>query len=297
MRIIKNKKLEKFSAYLIFISAILIAMQTYRFESTIFHSFFRYADITILVLFAVEFMVRFHRLRISKIPSIDQKIESSYLITAINDETRWLIFDGLILLASFVGTFLIILDYAEFIFIARLIRAFRIFRLFGLSTELKSIQKKIFWTFRTVSVFLFLLSIVIFVYSVIGVLIFDYQDLGMLNFSNLHHAFISLSVVLIDGLGEAYVLVSNFQGTSQWLSLLYLCSFALISIMIALNVFIAVLTNQVWDNVHKQSDTMLKKAIEKEIKESEKNLLSQVNSSQQIILKKLNELEKLNKYK
>ena len=297
MRIIKNKELERFSAYLIFISAILIAVQTYRLESTIFISFFRYADITILVLFAVEFMLRFHRLQISKKPDIDQKIESSYLINTINDETRWLIFDGLILLASFVGTFLIILDYAEFIFIARLIRAFRIFRLFGLSTELKSIQKKIFWTFRTVSVFLFLLSIVIFVYSVIGVLIFDYQDLGMLNFSNLHHAFISLSVVLIDGLGEAYVLVSNFQGTSQWLSLLYLCSFALISIMIALNVFIAVLTNQVWDNMHKQSDTMLKNAIEKEIKESEKNLLSQVNLSQQLILKKLNELEKLNKYK
>ena len=65
--------------------------------------------------------------------------------------------------------------------------------------------------------------------------------------------------------------------------------------MVTLNVFIAVLTNQVWDKFQEESDRLLKEAIEKEIDESEKNLFDQINKSQQEILKKLKDLESRNR--
>lgn len=294
MRIIKTKHLERFSAYLIFSSAVLIALQTYRIENAEFLYLLHILEFVIIFLFGVEFFIRFNKLHISTKPNISEKVESSYLIVDTKDETRWLVFDGLILFGSIIATFIIVLDYAEFIFIARLIRVFRLFRLFELSSELKSIQKKIFWTFQTVSVFLSLLSIVIFVYSIVGVILFDYEDLGILDFRSVHQAFLSLSVVLIDGFSEAYIVATSSEGSFLWLRILYIASFALISVMVTLNVFIAVLTNQVWDKFQEESDRLLKEAIEKEIDESEKNLLGQINKSQQQILKKLNELEMRN---
>lgn len=295
MRIIKTQHLERFSAYLIFSSAVLIALQTYRIENAGLLYLLHISEFVIIFLFGVEFFTRLNKLNISTKPNISQKVESSYLIVDTKDETRWLVFDGLILFGSIIATFIIVLDYAEFIFIARLIRVFRLFRLFELSSELKSIQKKIFWTFQTVSVFLSLLSIVIFVYSIVGVILFDYENLGILDFRSIHQAFLSLSVILIDGFSEAYIATTSSEDSFLWLRTLYITSFALISVMVTLNVFIAVLTNQVWDKFQEESDRLLKEAIEKEIDESEKNLFGQINKSQQEILKKLNELESQNK--
>lgn len=295
MRMIKTKSLERFSAYLIFSSAILIALQTYRIENATLLYVLHISEFVIILLFSIEFIIRLNKLRISAKPGISQKVESYYLVVDTKDEVRWLVFDGLILFGSIIATFIIVLDYGEFIFIARLIRVFRLFRLFELSSELKSIQKKIFWTFQTVSVFLFLLSIVIFVYSIIGVILFDYENLGVLDFRSIHQAFLSLSVVLIDGFSEAYIVATSSEDSFLWLRTLYITSFALISVMVTLNVFIAVLSNQVWDKFQEESDRLLKESIEKEIEESEKNLLGQINKSQQEILKKLNELESRNK--
>ena len=198
MRMIKTKSLERFSAYLILSSALLIALQTYRIENATLLYVLNVSEFVIILLFSIEFIIRLNKLRISTKAGITQKVESHYLVVDTKDEVRWLVFDGLILFGSIIATFIIVLDYGEFIFIARLIRVFRLFRLFELSSELKSIQKKIFWTFQTVSVFLFLLSIVIFVYSIIGVILFDYENLGILDFRSIHQAFLSLSVILID---------------------------------------------------------------------------------------------------
>lgn len=249
-------RLEKFSGGLIFLSTILIALQTYTVENALLLDIFDISEYVIILLFTIEFIIRLR-------------------IVTTRGEIQWLIFDGLILFASIVATFVIVLDYGEFIFVARLIRVFRLFRLFGVNSELKSIQNKIFWTFKTVSVFLVLLSIVIFVYSIIGVILFEGERLGILDFRSIHQAFLSLFIVLIDGFSDAYSEVLSYDNSI--LGVLYISTFALISALIALNVFIAVLTNQVWDKFQAESDRLLRREIREELKGLEKRLSNQIS--------------------
>ncbi|MCY4268050.1 MAG: ion transporter [Flavobacteriaceae bacterium] len=283
---IQTKHLELFSTYLIFTSSVLIGVQTYEFGSPTVRDVFHGLEYFITLLFSIEFYLRLKKLRLSQRHMETKKVDQKYRYLNTTEEIRWLTFDGLILLGSILGTFIIHLGYSELIFIARLIRIFRLLRLISINKELKTISHKIFQTTQTVFVFGFLIAIILFIYAVVGMFLFDQQHLGILDFSSLHHAFFSLMAVLIDGYNEAYIEIRDFQGLTQWISIPYFISYAFVLVLVTLNVFIAVMTSQVWEKLQ------VKETIEKEIDESEENLLQKVNETQQMILNKLEALER-----
>ena len=60
--------------------------------------------------------------------------------------------------------------------------------------------------------------------------------------------------------------------------------------MVTLNVFIAVLTNQVWEQITTEQDKILEEEIEKDIDDSERVVLAEINKSQRYILKQIHDL-------
>lgn len=277
---IQTKHLELFSAYLILSSSILIGLQTYEFGYPVLLDVFNGLEYLITFLFTVEFYLRFKKLKFSKRFFGKSEIDQKYLYQNIKEETRWLAFDGLILL-GFLSTFIIHLGHPELILIARLIRIFRLLRVVSINEELKTISYKTFQTAQTVFVFGFLIAIILFIYTVVGMYLFDQQNLGTLDFSSLHHAFFSLMAVLIDGYIDAYREIRDYQGLNHWISVPYFISYAFVLVLVTLNVFIAVMTSQVWEKLRI-----------KETDEFQESILHKVSESQRTIMNKLEDLEK-----
>ena len=67
-------------------------------------------------------------------------------------------------------------------------------------------------------------------------------------------------------------------------------SYIIISALVTLNVFIAVLTNQVWEQITIEQDKILEEEIEKDIDDSERVVLEEINKSQRYILKQIHDL-------
>lgn len=172
----------------------------------------------------------------------------------------WFIFDALIVFFSFLAMASRFLDHPEVISILRLFRIFRIFRLFGISHKIKIIQKKIFAVIPTVLTFAFLMLIIIFIYAIMGMHIFRKQEFENISFANLYDATKSLFIFITN---DYSAVIAEVTGKCNYLSEfiidLYFFSFYIISSMIMMNVFIAVMTNNIQDELRKEIEEMEEK--------------------------------------
>lgn len=292
---ISVKKINSFSTYLILFSAILIGIETYNIPDESIQNALIYLDYLVILLFTFEFIIRFGIMKRSVLYQNEPSkisVDKKYLITIdLNKEKAWLVFDLVILLSSYCSIFIFHFVHPEFVFLGRIIRIFRLFRLFELTMDIKSIETKIINSIPTIIIFATLLSIIMYIYAIIGVTIYDHNKFESIDFTNAMTAFLSLFSFLMDGgISDGLNDLRNFEAIPSWVSTSYLISYIIISALVTLNVFIAVLTNQVWEQIEIEQDKILEQEIEKDIDDSERVVLEEINKSQRFILKKIQDL-------
>lgn len=179
----------------------------------------------------------------------------------------WFIFDALIVFFSFVALSSQFLNHPEAISILRLFRIFRIFRLFAISHKIKLIEKKIFAVIPTVLTFAFLLLIIILIYAILGMHMFQKQKFEALSFANLYDAIKSLFIFITNDYSSFIIEIKEkCSHLSELIIDLYFISFYIISSMVMLNVFVAVMTNNIQEELKKE-------IMEAEIKDDDQNII------------------------
>ncbi len=146
-----NKLFEFTVISIIILSALLIGVKTYDVNPSVSYvlSFF---DVAITVFFLVELILRF----------IAHENKKAFLNNA------WNIFDTIIVVIS-----LIPIDESEFVFLARLIRIFRVLRLISVVPELKMLVSALMKSLPSMGYVLLLMFILFYMYAAIGSFLFE----------------------------------------------------------------------------------------------------------------------------
>ncbi len=257
-RHISINKIEVFSTLLILASTIQVILEMYDLEHPFWSHFIESALIS---LFTYEMLIRWSKWSLSRKAIVLSHVAKQIYYQNTSVEKRWLLFDTSIVVASMVTSIVIRWDYVAFILIARLVRIFRLLRLFSIHRELKIIPHRIFLALKTISIFLILMLLMLFLYASLGVFIFEKTNFGVMDFSSLHAGMFSLFNVLFDGFIEGYQEIKNQVLVSPIIAKGYMLSYALLMLVIFINVLIAVMTNQVWERVITDKNLSLKEEI------------------------------------
>ena len=210
-------------------------------------------DYFFLAFFAVEIILRilaeehpalfFVLFRIKKVTK-DGKTRWQIEFT---EHGFWNYFDFILIAMSFVGAFAQVFLHPSFLQVGRLFRMFRIFRLLEISDHLKEVERRIMSIVPTVFSFITLLMILMYIYAIMGMSMFDSKVYDTCNFSSVIDSFITLFQVMTldnwsDLMKDLKVHVTDYP---PLIIQLYFVSFVVFTSMIAFNVFIAVMTSQV----------------------------------------------------
>lgn len=255
--------------------------------------FFHYLDYVFLVFFTAEILIRilaerhpllFFKLFERRKSVIDGKVK--YFIK-FTDHGFWNIFDLFLISMSFIGAFTHIFKHANFIEIGRLFRIFRIIRLLEISEQLKEIERRIVSIVPTVFSFALLLIILIYIYSILGMYLFENQVHEKSNFSNIIESFLSLfQVMTLDGWSDVMNDVKNHnQNLHPMIIQIYFVSFVVFTAIVTFNVFIAIMTSKVEDKMEQemikqeQIQDIAKEAIttEKQMQQSLQEIVIELN--------------------
>lgn len=262
-KINRHKFFRQFMAGIIIGGALLLGIETCLRNNAYLTGILRYVDYFILICFAVEVCVR--------LGDIKKRHKA---------EVAWLAFDCFLLILSLVGLFEHYFTQPQVLVAIRLFRIFRIMRLFELSRPIKTLERKIFSALPAVLLFAGLLCLLLYVYSIIGMHLYDYRTFPTVNFSNLYTSFTSLFILLTNGwAGGLYELKQNSPTLHPLVSDIYVFSFFITGGMITFNIFMAVLTSHIQDKI----DAGIKR---------QNALLSRIEKAENSILHKLGQLEK-----
>jgi voltage-gated sodium channel len=267
-----NPVFSKITSAVIIFCAVIVGIETAVRNNTQFSNYLLYLDYLILLYFTFELLIRLASFSFSK------------------EEIFWLFFDGLILIFSLLSLFESLFTHPEIISTLRIFRIFRVLRVFELNESLKKLEKKIFSVVPTVFIFAFLLCLIIYVYSIIGMHLYDYKKFQTLDFSNLYVAFTSLFVIITNG--WASTLNELKEGTpslSPFITDIYIFSYFIFSVMVTFNVFIAVMTSQIQDKLKDEIDEQYK--ILTRIEGLEIKIQSNIQELEKTLLKKIEHLK------
>ncbi|MFY0606093.1 MAG: ion transporter [Cyclobacteriaceae bacterium] len=229
--------------------SILLGVETfYPSGNRLFELF----DIVFSIFFLIEILIRmlasgslfnfFKLLDFSKSSNGKMQIK-------VDEVGFWNWFDFLIVLFATISMFKHIVEHPEFLIVSRLFRVLRIFRLLEVSNELKNVEKRIISIIPTVFSFVLLLGILIYIYAIIGVYLFEHRSFEQADFSTLPGAFMTLfQLMTLDGWTEV---MNSTDSTmySNWLIKGYFVSFVIFTAIISFNIFVAVLTSQVHEKM------------------------------------------------
>jgi len=250
-----EKKLHIFSIILIVASTILITAEII-FGNAQNQKFFDIIDVILVLLFTYEIILRYKQ------------------HTTDIFERFWYYFDICLLVLGYLSFLKGFFTHPETIYILRLFRITRILRLFEISEKLKSIEKKIIYVIPSVMTFGLLLTLLLFVYALLGMSLFEKKDFEIVSFSNLYAASKSLFIFITSGFDYAEIIkvvVVHSPNLPIFVVDMYFFSFFIVTSMITLNVFIAVMTNSVQDEFI-QDLSKLDKSNDLEIKQLNKKL-------------------------
>ncbi|MGC4021228.1 MAG: ion transporter [Cyclobacteriaceae bacterium] len=135
----------------------------------------------------------------------------------------------------------------------RLFRIFRIVRLLEISDHLKEVEKRIVSIVPTVFSFAILLLILTYIYSIMGMFMFDKKVFASSDFSSIRSSFVTLfQVMTLDNWSDVMKdLRANVTAFPAFVIEMYFVSFVILTAIIAFNVFIAVMTSQVQEKLEK----------------------------------------------
>jgi voltage-gated sodium channel len=283
--------INKLSALFIIISAISIGIEASLNAKEQFLNVFYVLDIFIIAYFTFELVVRvgyndkplkqfFPALKsyLAKEKKVNLDAEK-----ALIEEWLWLIFDGMLVIMGFIALFRHLVEHPQLILLLRLFRVFRIFRIFELNQTLKDIEKKIISVVPTIATFLVLIFLILYAYAIVGMYMYDFQKYETIDFSGVYAAMTSLFVMMTNGWSDTLIELRSHHVVPNIYSDIYIISFFIFSVLVTLNVFLAVMTSQIQDKIEKD----LAKDKE-ELLENDQEIL-RAESLQQTQIKALNE--------
>ncbi|MEY3591796.1 MAG: hypothetical protein RLZZ38_764 [Bacteroidota bacterium] len=285
------KLINKLSAMFIVLSAISIGIEASLNAKEQFLNIFYVLDIFIIAYFTFELVVRvgyndkplkqfFPALKsyLAKEKKVNLDAEK-----ALIEEWLWLIFDGMLVIMGFIALFRHLVEHPQLILLLRLFRVFRIFRIFELNQTLKDIEKKIISVVPTIATFLVLIFLILYAYAIVGMYMYDFQKYETIDFSGVYAAMTSLFVMMTNGWSDTLIELRSHHIVPNIYSDIYIISFFIFSVLVTLNVFLAVMTSQIQDKIEKD----LAKDKE-ELLENDQEIL-RAESLQQTQIKALNE--------
>jgi hypothetical protein len=255
--------INKLSALFIIISAISIGIEASLNAKEQFLNVFYILDIFIIAYFSFELVVRivFNDKPLKQfLPALKNylsKEKKSNLEEdrALIEEWMWLIFDGLLVIMGFIALFRHLVEHPQLILLLRLFRVFRIFRIFELNQTLKDIEKKIISVVPTIATFLVLIFLILYAYAIVGMYMYDFRKYETIDFSGVYTAMTSLFVMMTNGWSETLIELRSHHIVPNIYSDIYIISFFIFSVLVTLNVFLAVMTSQIQDKLAKEIGT------------------------------------------
>lgn len=287
-------KIHKLSAFFILLSSILLGVEATIRDNESVNRIFDAADILIVVYFTFEIIFRLWNVKhgfTDFLLSIKNKIivENKFKKEDVLEEWIWIVFDLLLVILSLLSFFRHFFDHPQLIFVFRMFRILRIFRLFELSSTLKAVEKKIVSVIPTIIIFFFLIGLILYTYSIVGMHLYNYNKFETIDFSDVYSAMTSLFILMTNGWSDILSELRSFDSVPQIVTDLYVISFFILSVIITLNVFLAVMTSQVQERLER--DLKQIKKTEEEIqtelavmeKENEKDNVLILQKIEQII--------------
>jgi voltage-gated sodium channel len=190
--------------YAIIAFAVVLGLETFQIGKA-WMSFFSILDYLFLLVFTIEILLRifaedhpvdfFNLFKTRKIMVAGRK-KTQFEIT---EHGVWNYFDFILILLSIIGVFGNLFVFPGFIQIGRLFRIFRIVRLLEISDHLKEVEKRIVSIIPTVFSFAILLLILTYIYSIMGMFMFDKKIFASCDFSSIQDSFITLFQVMTFG--------------------------------------------------------------------------------------------------
>jgi len=268
-----EKNIQKISAYVILICAILLGVETGFNNQPEWLFYFELLDILIIGYFTFELVYRWNKKSFNMkdfIPMLWRKISERNSANTkteeeighenfVIEESFWLIFDFTLVFLGYLSFLRHLFDHPELILLLRMFRVFRIFRVFELNDTLKEIEKKIFSVIPTIITFLALIFLIIYSYAIIGMYLYNFQTFESIDFSNLYAALTGLFTIMTNGWSSTLAELRMAENVSTLVSEIYIISFFIFSVLITLNIFLAVMTTQIQDKLGKKMDTLNEK--------------------------------------
>ncbi len=229
--------------------SVILGIETYYPAS---NEFFVSFDVFFSIFFLAELLVRifasgnlFSFFRLFRTVQNDE----GHKQIRVDELGFWNWFDFLIVLFTTISLFKHLVEHPEFLIVSRLFRILRIFRLLEISNELKNVEKRILSIIPTIFSFVLLLGILLYIYSIIGIYLFEHKDFGAADFSTLPGALMTLfQLTTLDGWTEVMNATSSTL-YQDWLVKTYFVTFVIFTAIISFNIFVAVLTSQVHEKM------------------------------------------------
>lgn len=240
-KITTNRYFNLFIFLLIFLSAVIIGLETYPGFVQEYHDVLLRTDQIIIAFFVIEIAL--------KIISRGRRPWTYF-------SDPWNVFDFLI-----VALCVIPVGDTHYIAVFRILRVLRILRMITVFPKLKLIIGALLKSIPSMGYVIMLIGILFYVYAITGVFVFGKAD--PMHFGDLHHALVTLFKVLtLEGWTEIMnvhiygnAVMHNMQIISIW-PFLYFASFILIGAMIILNLFIGVIMNSMDESQKELSEEL-----------------------------------------
>jgi voltage-gated sodium channel len=212
----KSKWFSNFTTLIIVGYAVVLGLKTSHQIELAFENWWFYLDLGITLYFLFEVVIKI---------SVDKK---DFF------KSGWNLFDFIIVVVT-----LIPIDESEFIMIARLLRLFRVLRLFNSRPELKNIIDMLIGAIPSIIDIVVLMFIIFYVYGVIGSFLFVSAPSGL--WENLFISMLTLFRVLTF---EDWTDVMYEAMEINPLYWIYFVSFIVITAFVFFNLFVAVIIGE-----------------------------------------------------
>ncbi|CAA6826165.1 MAG: Unknown protein [uncultured Sulfurovum sp.] len=251
--LIYNKYFEFFMMSIIILSALLVGIDTFELDP-IYQGIIFSLDQMITIIFVMEIIMR--------ITSYEKPLDFF--------KDGWNIFDFVIVAAS-----LIPIDGNESA-VARLLRIFRVLRIITILPELKEIINALFRSAKSIGYVMILMFIIFYIYGVMGTILFEGAKSGA--WADLGVALLTLfQIMTFEGWTD---IMAESMETHPYSWAFYI-SFIVLTAYTFLNMIIGIIIETLNDEHHKEEE------------EDENKLLKELVAQNNLLIKKVEDLEKV----
>lgn len=262
----QEKLLNRISGIIILLNVILIGVESSIRGNLTADLVFTVLDIVFVGYFTFEIGFRIFKLR----PAVSELKQAGKQLISYNKELEtleevdreksveviekwvWLLFDSFLVFASWIAFAKHFVTHPELIMLLRILRILRIFRIFSISDYIKNIEKKIAAVIPTISIFLILIFLLVYTYAILGMNLYNFHRFDNLDFSNLYEAMLNLFMLMTNGWSGILNELRTYDAINPLITDFYVISFFIFSVMITLNVFLAVMTSGIQDRLAKE---------------------------------------------